>query len=215
MRPVIIVFAKAPVPLRVKTRLIPRVGVEAACRLHCAFVDDTLTAVGSLADRCDVEVHTDDLTGTWKPTDVMKAQVSGNLGTRMLAALSAALQEGRPIAAILGSDSPTIPIAHLESILECPADVCLGPATDGGFYAIGCRRTSPLMFDGVPWSMPDTLEKTRLALEKAALTSVLGLEWYDIDSGDDLDRLIADPYLRPATRLALEEAGVLADGRPR
>ncbi len=213
MRPVIIVFAKAPVPFRVKTRLIPRVGVEAACRLHCAFVDDTLAAVGSLADRCDVEVHTDELMDAWKPTDVMKVQVSGNLGTRMLAALSGALQEGRPLAAIVGSDSPTIPTAHIESILECPAEVCLGPATDGGFYAIACRRTSPLMFDGVPWSMPNTLEKTRHSLEKAALTSVLGPEWYDIDSGDDFDRLIADPYLRHATRLALEEAGVLADGR--
>ena len=213
MRPIIIVFAKVPVPFRVKTRLIPRVGAAAACELHRAFVDDTLAGLDDLADWCDIELHTDDLPAAWKPHGAMKLQISGDLGTRMFAALSTALQDGRPVAAILGSDSPTLPADHLKSILDCPADVCLGPAADGGYYAVGCRRTAPGMFEGVQWSMPNTLEQTRDSVRKAGLSQSLGNEWYDIDSGDDLDRLIADPGLRPATRRALRKAGLIANGK--
>jgi glycosyltransferase A (GT-A) superfamily protein (DUF2064 family) len=42
MRPVIILFAKAPLPGRVKTRLIPEFRLDAAASLHRAFVMDTI-----------------------------------------------------------------------------------------------------------------------------------------------------------------------------
>lgn len=127
----------------------------------------------------------------------------------MLAALGNGLAEGRPVTMILGSDSPTLPAAFVSEILECPADVCLGPATDGGFYAIACRRTSPAMFDGVTWSSPHTLEQTSRAIQQAGLTVALGSLWYDVDTKEDLERLITDPNLRTAARLALMAEGLI------
>ncbi|MDQ2901849.1 MAG: TIGR04282 family arsenosugar biosynthesis glycosyltransferase [Acidobacteriota bacterium] len=206
MLPVVIVFAKAPAPFAVKTRLIPRIDADAACRLHEAFVRDTLSILDEIRDTCDVELHTDrvsNLGGT-------KLQASGDLGVRMLAALDNGLAEGRPVAAILGSDSPTLPSAFVSELLNCPADVCLGPAIDGGFYAIACRRTSPAMFDGVTWSSSHTLEQTSRAIRQAGLTVALGSLWYDVDSSEDLERLIADPNLRPAARQALIAEGLMS-----
>jgi glycosyltransferase A (GT-A) superfamily protein (DUF2064 family) len=38
--------------------------------------------------------------------------------------------------------------------------VVYGPATDGGFWLVGCsgRRAVPPLFDGVRWSSPQTLQ---------------------------------------------------------
>jgi rSAM/selenodomain-associated transferase 1 len=208
-KPVVVVFAKAPRPGFVKTRLIPQVGAEGSCRLHEAFVQDTLDILREVESICDIEIHADFLWDTWAAKGrTLKLQTKGDLGIRMRIALEAALSESRPLAVILGSDSPTLPAAHVRQILECPADVCLGPASDGGFYAIACRKIMPAMFDGVAWSSPQTLEQTIAAIENTGLTVTLGPGWYDIDSGDDLQRLLADKGIRPATAEALRSVGL-------
>ncbi|HEY3939947.1 MAG TPA: TIGR04282 family arsenosugar biosynthesis glycosyltransferase [Bryobacteraceae bacterium] len=209
MLPTVVVFAKAPVSGFVKTRLIPRVGAEAACRLHQAFVEDTLAALAAFEAECLIEVHTDRAWQAWMAEGrTMKLQVEGDLGARMFAALERALRESKAGAMILGSDSPTLPIQHLREMLASPADVCLGPSLDGGFYAIACRKIAPGMFSGVTWSTNRTLEQTIAAVKKAGLTVALGSPWYDVDEGADLDRLAADPALRQATAAALRWAGL-------
>jgi rSAM/selenodomain-associated transferase 1 len=211
LRQVVIVFAKAPVAGVVKTRLIPRVGVDLACRLHEAFVQDTL---GSLSEY-EFELHTDVPAPGWQtPHRVSKIQITGDLGHRMYHALETALSEAHTTAMILGSDSPTLPVAYIRDILANPADVCLGPAVDGGFYAISCRKVAATMFDGVTWSAPETRAQTVEAVQAAGLAVDLGPEWYDVDCGDDLDRLARDPGLREASREVLTVAGLLPPSRP-
>ncbi|MGC2658883.1 MAG: TIGR04282 family arsenosugar biosynthesis glycosyltransferase [Bryobacteraceae bacterium] len=210
--PLIIVFAKAPIPSQVKTRLIPSLGADAACRLHQAFVEDTLSSLRELAVSCDVELHIDCDLPDWRPGGVsQRLQSSGDLGNRMYVALSGALKEGRPAAAILGSDSPTLPLNYVTELLNSPADICLGPTSDGGFYAISCRRTDPEMFAGVEWSTAKTRMQTVAASRLAGLTVGEGSEWYDVDTKEDLDRLIADFGLRPCTQRALMAEGLMPD----
>ena len=209
-RPIAILFAKAPRPGYVKTRLIPQVGVEAACRFHEAFVRDTLDILSEAEDTCDVEIHADLPWNDWIISNrVFRLQAQGDLGTRMRIALENALNSSRPVAAIFGSDSPSLPVAYVRQILECPADVCLGPASDGGFYAISCRKVTPAMFNGVTWSSPQTLEQTVAVMKDVGLTVTLGPAWYDVDSGDDLQRLAADEGVRPATAEALRSLGLI------
>lgn len=109
----------------------------------------------------------------------------------MLQAMSLELALGRPQAMIVGSDAPTLPLGHLEHLLQSSAEVALGPAEDGGFYAIACRKVSDRMFDGVAWSSANTLEQTVSAALESGLTVELGAPWWDVDTPDDLARLMA------------------------
>lgn len=188
----VIVFAKAPVPGQVKTRLglEPRIAVL----LHELFVAATLRTCLQLA--VHVELHTDQPTEEWSAIDVPHVlQVPGDLGQRMLAAL-----ESRPgPVMIVGSDAPTLPLDHLRGLLASQADVALGPAEDGGYYAIAARRTHPDMFEGVEWSSGRELKQTVAACQACGLSVELGEPWFDVDTAADLLRLPSE-FLDPVTR---------------
>lgn len=190
MRPVIIVFAKTPVPGHVKTRLIPPLSPYESALLYQAFVRDTIDMLGALSG-IDVELHTDVNTDAWNDLRVpRRLQHEGDLGLKMLKALDAALMRGHSRAAILGSDSPTLPPEHVKSLLASEADVTLGPAEDGGYYGIAASRTHPLMFAEVRWSSPHALEDTERACEAAGLRVARVAGWFDVDSADGLSRLL-------------------------
>src|SRR6266851_914926 len=171
MRPAIILFAKAPLAGHVKTRLEDWLGTDATLALHEAFALDTLDKLLTLSDFADIELHTDIKTDVWRPPRVtIREQSAGDLGLKMLHALSAGLTEGRSQVCIVGSDAPTLPATHLHTLLASPADVALGPCEDGGYYAIACRRTHPEMFRGVEWSSARALEQTEESARRCGLT---------------------------------------------
>jgi uncharacterized protein len=210
MRPVIALFAKAPAPGQVKTRLASRLGAGAAARLHTAFVEDLLDRLLTL-DAAGLELHTDIETDAWRDFAVtQKLQCGGDLGLRMLHALDAALRAGAARACIAGSDAPTLPLQYLETLLQSPADVALGPTEDGGYYAIACRRVHPEMFRGVAWSTGAVLEQTERAVRACGLSVERGPAWWDVDEFGDLLRLAQSPDVPPRTRAWLDaNAGLL------
>src|SRR5712692_3231536 len=190
MRPAIILFAKAPLAGHVKTRLQEWLGADATLALHEAFVLDTLDKLLTLGDFADIELHTDIKTDVWRrPRATLREQSTGDLGLKMLHALSTGLAEGRERVCIVGSDAPTLPADHLRSLLASPADVALGPCEDGGYYAIACRRAHPEMFRGVEWSSAVTLAQTEQSARRCAMSVERGPDWYDIDLPQDLMRL--------------------------
>lgn len=196
MRPALILFAKAPLQGRVKTRLCPPLTAGQAAQLHRCFVRDTLEMLGAFAGRADVELHTDTPTDAWTAAEVSTAlQVPGDLGTRLYHALDTELARGRPRVVVLGSDSPTLPPEHVELLLSSHADVALGPCRDGGYYGISCGKCHPGMFAGVEFSSPRALETTVHAVEACGLSVELGEEWFDVDSPADLDLLRDSPAL--------------------
>jgi rSAM/selenodomain-associated transferase 2/rSAM/selenodomain-associated transferase 1 len=183
----IIVFAKAPVPGRVKTRLgLPP---DRAADLHQALVRETLAGLQPLLGEADVELSTDIPTEAWNDCGFLRSQqVEGDLGARMLAAIEAGLDHGRPRVLILGSDSPGLPAAHVRVLLGSRADVALGPTDDGGYYGISCSRVSRGMFDGVRWSTGHAFSDTVAAVERCGLSWERGPLWFDVDRPEDLDR---------------------------
>ena len=201
MRPVILIFAKAAVPGRVKTRLgLPP---EAAALLHHAFVADTLEKIQTIRS-ADIELHTDIVTDAWPQVPVPRClQSPGFLTVKMLYALNTALRKGRPAALIAGSDAPTLPPAYLEELLACQADLALGPTEDGGYYAIMARRTHPALFDGIEISSSATLAQTLEAARRCGLSVSLGREWFDVDTPADLRRLALSSPLPAYTSAAL------------
>jgi uncharacterized protein len=186
--PLIVLFAKAPVPGRVKTRL--GIDPRRAADLHSSFVRQTLVMLESLRGDADVELSTDELTQAWREFPVERSlQGPGELGERIYRVLEQALAAGRPKALILGSDSPGLPAAHIRALLTSLADVSLGPVDDGGFYAIACAKAVPAMFEGVRWSTGNTLGDTVRALTGCGLSVELGPAWFDVDRPEDLTRL--------------------------
>jgi len=199
-----ILFAKAPVAGRVKTRLAREIGAERAAELHRAFVADSVAKLKEFTTVADLQLHTDISTDAWSELDVAReVQTSGGLQLKLLHALGQALAAGRPQVIVFGSDSPTLPRAHVRRLLDSTADVALGPCEDGGYYAIACRCVHPDMFAGVEWSTPDVLEQTERAARACGLSVERGDLWYDVDGRDDLARLMAEPELPPCTRQAL------------
>lgn len=127
----------------------------------------------------------------------LRLQCGADLGEKMRRCLDELLAEGYRKALIVGSDSPTVPVANIAAAVEQleRSDVVLGPCEDGGFYLIGARKTDARMFDGVSWSQAETLARTVQALRGAALSVARVGKWYDVDEPADIDRLQLDADL--------------------
>jgi rSAM/selenodomain-associated transferase 1 len=150
------------------------------------LLDDTLSRLAAIPARRLIVYAPDDAAAEFaalaKGNFGLVPQGGGDLGDR-LARFFAAHDGCRTIA--VGSDSPTLPLAFLEQAFEelKKADVVLGPATDGGYYLIGCRRCTPALFTGIEWGGSAVLRQTVERL--GAHTLALLPPWYDIDTLDD------------------------------
>lgn len=204
MSKAIAVFAKAPLPGHVKTRLQTCMSAEQAAELHAAFVIDTWSKLLKLSGVARY-LYSD---RSWQAFEEMAGQESfglqrsADLGERMLHCMEELIGRGHSRVLLLGSDSPTLPLEYVEQgfrILD-QTDAVLGPAEDGGYYAVGCRRTDPRMFSGVTWSSPETRSQTQRAFETAGFEVGLLPSWYDVDTRTELVRLAEDPALPPRTR---------------
>lgn len=200
----IALFAKAPRPGRVKTRLAARLSAEDAAEFHRLCALETWSRLQRVAGAdaflyCDRRGADFGLPQADRRT---RLQRGADLGEKMRRCLDELLAQSYRKALIVGSDSPTLPPAHIEAAAAAldRADVVLGPSADGGFYLIGARKTDPRMFDGVTWSRAETRAQTMRALRAAGLGAALAQAWYDVDEPDDLDRLQAAPLLPPRLR---------------
>lgn len=197
-----ILFARAPVAGQVKTRLAAGVGADTAARLHEAFVRDVARRA---AARHPIELHLDEMSLAWPELNCpRRLQAIGNLGDRMRMALGEALARGHEQVMILGTDTPDLPEALIEELFRGDSDVRLGPAADGGFWGISCRRIAAGMFDDVPWSSTRTLERTVAACRRSELSVSFASSWADVDDPVDLLRLASSATLDPAGPTASE-----------
>jgi rSAM/selenodomain-associated transferase 1 len=207
----IILFAKSPAPGRVKTRLFPVLRPDLAAELHSAFVLDMIHRFRHV-EHTDFELHTDTCSDAWASLGVTRnVQISGDLGLKMVHSLRHGLDAGWSRVIIIGSDAPTLPMDYVRQLLDASSDVALGPANDGGFYAISASRIHPAMFDTVSWSQPDTLIQTVAAIQRCDLSVELGAEWYDVDEPADLDKLMVEPDLPLHTAACIRRIRVLRD----
>lgn len=208
----VVVFARAPEPGRVKTRLAAGVGEAAALALYRAFLDDTCALASGAAERAVLAAagpadHPALAALAARHRMQLVAQEGADLGERMARALARALEEAERVC-IIGSDAPSLPRALLdEAFLRlADAEVVIGPAADGGYWLVGARAPEPELFREIAWGTPRVLPETlaRLAGRRAALLPF----HYDVDGPDELQLLSAHlrhlpPEVAPATRRAL------------
>lgn len=202
LRPLLILFAKAPIAGRAKTRLCPPLTPVEAAGLHSALLMDTVEMLLRLGNCVGLELSTDVPTDAWAGLALTRSlQIKGDLGARLFHALQQGLSAGSETVMVLGSDSPGLPPAHLAELLRSSADVTLGPTQDGGFFAIACRAVHQEMFSGVRWSSEYTLADVVRQSSACGLTVAIGPSWFDVDVEADLLRLLDMPDLQRNTAM--------------
>lgn len=190
-KPALGIFAKEPQPGTVKTRLCPPLSFAEAAEVHHLSLIQT---VATLAPWQPVIFYSGSIDYFLDhfPGIPLFPQGDGDLGKRMEEALLTLHRNGAECAALVGSDSPDLPlplIADAFAALE-RAEVVAIPARDGGYVLIGERGHHPPLFHGVPWSTPAVLQRTRTICAEEQWRYIEIGEWDDVDDADGLLRLI-------------------------
>jgi hypothetical protein len=198
MSTALIIFAKAPIPGEVKTRLCPPLTPDEAASLHGTLVLDAVERAKGLPGASLYVAGTPDLAHPF--FKVMEGRYGAkllpqrgpDLGSRMKWAMQDAFELGAQEALLTGTDLPTLPRAHLVEALTLVKrhDVVLGPTADGGYYLIGLRKMVPSLFDGIAWSTASVFAETKKKIEQAGLSLGLLLECRDLDTLEDLKAFI-------------------------
>ena len=214
----LVIMAKAPKPGAVKTRLTPRLSLQAVTAFYRCLLDDTLALARSLVG-VEIAIMCPD-------SDVNELASLTGQGVRVVAQKGEGLAAGltsvfahfvegpqRRIIAF-NSDSPHLPRSVIEEAFETlrAHDLVVGPTDDGGYYLVGAKASHPTLFSGGGMGTSSALE--RLLSRARVLELSVGFEdpFYDIDVADDLIRLAAElqraPARAPRTAVWLKQWGM-------
>lgn len=188
-------FAKEPRPGQVKTRLAAATSPDWAARVAEAFLLDAVDRLAAVEARrvlaytpATAEPYFD---GVVRGRFALAPQSDGDLGRRMADFFTEQLRTGAEAVVLLGTDSPTVPLDFIDRAfreLE-QADVVLGPASDGGYYLLGCARRLPPIFEAIAWSSSRVLGQTVARLGEPPWRLAVLPPWYDVDTLDDWQML--------------------------
>lgn len=198
----LVVFAKAPEPGKVKTRLSPPLSPDQAAAIQEASLRDVVARARGIV--ADLRIrYADGIGGSTYFGEAFAdlealPQGAGDLGRRLCRVFEDGFASGLSRLVVIGSDSPTLPRSELEAAFEAlgTADVVIGPAIDGGYYLVGLHaRTWPrarCLFRDIPWSTDGVLDATTGRAAAAMFRMDLLRPWYDIDRFSDLRLAEAD-----------------------
>ncbi|MFG2603444.1 DUF2064 domain-containing protein [Streptomyces sp. NPDC048514] len=190
----LLVIAKEPRPGRVKTRLTPPFSPHEAAELAQAALTDTLHAVAATPATRRVLVL-DGAPGPWLPQGFeVLPQCGGGLDER----LADAFAHCSGPALLIGMDTPQV-TPELLTVDFGEGDAFLGPAEDGGFWALGLSESDPALLRGVPMSTPETGAAQRARLVAAGLRVRELPRLRDVDVAADARAVAA---LAPHSRFA-------------
>lgn len=189
----IAVMAKASLPGRVKTRLVPPLTAEEAALFNSAFLRDVFANILSAARSTGIRGYAafgppdqQAFFDALLPDGILSFPCwADGFGRCLQQATWAQFDRGHGAAVVLNADSPTLPTALLvetATVLARPGDrAVLGPSDDGGYYLLGLKARHARMFEDIDWSTERVAAQT---LERAA---EIGLPvhrlpvWYDVD----------------------------------
>jgi hypothetical protein len=187
------VMAKASIPGKTKTRLVPPLTFEEAAAFNTAFLQDVAANIATAGRRAPIACYmaygppgaaaffqsnlppSIGLIESWHP----------NFGDCLFVAIDRVLARGHAGAVVLNSDSPTLPPALLVEtarLLARPGDrAVLGPSNDGGYYLLGLKAPHRRLFEDVAWSTAEVARQTRERAAEIGVDVHVLPEWYDVD----------------------------------
>ena len=210
-----LVMAKAPRPGAVKTRMQPLLGADRCAALQAALIGH--------AARWAVEVAPGAAYLAYGPDGAVEEELlphvpdgvelfpdgEGDLGEKLAHASAHVLGERPGPLLVVGTDMPLLARAHARGAVEAlgEADVCFGPALDGGYWIVGLSRPRPEVFAlGAAWGGAEVLARSVELADGAGLeVALLGFE-RDLDDADDARALLREPSLAPRIAALLAPA---------
>ena len=191
----IIIFAKAPLPGKVKTRLALSIGQDRAAELARRMLLDTIReAIAADVGPTEVCADPEPSHPSWGNlldghSLALTAQGEGDLGERLARAARRALADDLPIL-LIGSDCPSLDRHRLRDLAGQlqEHDAVLQPVMDGGYAALGLRSFDPSLFQGIAWSTGAVASKTALRIAQLGWSkSIAAPPLRDIDTLKDLE----------------------------
>ena len=188
----IVIFAKAPVPGKVKTRLIPALGAEGAARLATEMLHRTAeqaleSDVGSVELCADPAPDDDDWSDRIPTGLIPTEQGEGDLGEKLARAARRVIDRGEQIL-LIGTDCPELDAARLVGAAAAllSHDAVIHPAQDGGYALLGLAKFDECLFKGIAWSTASVAGETIARIEALGWSLHVGETLRDIDEPADL-----------------------------
>jgi len=192
---VVLVFAKAPRPGRVKTRMVPPLTPSQAAELYAKLLADVLSTTAEFARELGLRpvVAVDPAEACHEvaqsaPSEFCAvAQRGADLSQRMTWAVREAAATGAGRVLLRGSDSPVLGGDVLRDALEAleASDLAICPDRDGGYSLVGLRRPVPGLFEH-PMSTSSVLEQTLEGAARLGLSARVLAPSFDLDRIEDL-----------------------------
>ena len=193
----LILFAKNPIPGRVKTRLSPPLEPDDAARLYRCMLEDVAVKTAQLTgiDKYLYYEGEADSLGYFEEKAremICRPQQGDGLGEKMAAAFRQLFAEGYGAVAIIGSDSPDLPRSYIEDAFgrmeNGGCDAVFGPTEDGGYYLVGMTHFRHELFRDIPWSSDLVLRRSLEHAADSGISAALLPPWHDVDRAVDLMR---------------------------
>jgi rSAM/selenodomain-associated transferase 1 len=197
----LLIFCKAPLAGRVKTRLSPPLPPDDAASFYEAALRDVIALAGRERGRVELWYDEPAAAGyfsTAYPHVSSELQGGGGFGERQKDAFARSFEDGAERVVIVMSDSPTLPESHLNAAFDGLRDApgVIGPTVDGGYYLIGLQQSSwpraASLFEDISWSSDVVLAETLQRAQQAGVELRVLPGWYDCDRPNDLERVRAD-----------------------
>jgi len=185
-----LLFAKAPIAGKVKTRLQSHCSAEQAAMIAQTLLEESIIQATQhwpgklyLSVALDSE-HPFLQKMCAKYSIELVLQCEGDLGAKMFGAFE---EFGYP-AAIMGCDAPHIKAQDLVRAHQLLMDgqPVLGPSEDGGYYIIGLPFSCPTLFSGIEWGTSSVLSTTLNLASQSDVKLTMLEPLNDVDEWEDL-----------------------------
>ncbi len=200
----ICVVARAPLLGVAKPKIAEWLGPEFAVKLHGAMLRDTLDGLNAIeAARYVTTYLAEDgalgaLAHHVHPPWELMAQPGRDLASAMHHAVEAF---GTGALLLVRSDSPaalTEPIEEaLREVERGDTDVVLAPTEDGGWHFIAMKEPARKLFEDIPWNTDAVADRTRAICQELSLRVRELPPTYDVDSQQDMEKLVAELKAHP------------------
>ena len=202
----IAVMAKASIPGRTKTRLVPPLTAEEAAAFNTAFLQDVADNILAASKHAAISGYMAfgppesvaffpailppgiGLVECWLPS----------FGDCLFNAIRHVFALGHDAAVVLNSDSPTLPTSILVEtarLLALPDErAVIGPSIDGGYYLLGLKTAHRRLFEDIDWSTEHVARQTMDRAREIGLPVHVLPPWYDVDELEALKLLRAELY---------------------